>query len=286
MIAKVGVEVKPYHDLSGTFGSDLRDRAMMLEAAVLLGDLDRAQKLAQQVSAGMTDARWLSTQETAYSLVAMARFAEVAGGAGDKIAASWSLDGGAATPVGSTKALIQVPLGIKQTGTPKVKVQNTGDKPVFARVVTRGIPKVGNETPASQGLALSVTYRTAAGNEVPDVSVVEHGTDLIAHVTVQNTSGIKLDELALTQVFPSGWQINNLAPGPGQGYDYRDVRDDRVYTYLDLAAGASVEYDVPVNASYAGRFYLPGVSVNAMYDESIVARVPGQWIQVDALPEG
>ena len=119
-----------------------------------------------------------------------------------------------------------------------------------------------------------------------EVTHTEHGADLVAHVTVTNQSGRRLEELALTEVFPSGWQINGLAPGKGQGYDYRDVRDDRVYTYFDLDAGQSLTVDVPVNASYAGHFYLPSVSVSAMYDESLFARQAGQWITVEAQPEG
>ena len=35
-----------------------------------------------------------------------------------------------------------------------------------------------------------------------------------------------------------------------------------------------------LNAAYQGRFYLPAVSCEAMYDNSIFARVPGQWVEV------
>ncbi|GDX82921.1 hypothetical protein LBMAG42_47320 [Deltaproteobacteria bacterium] len=284
VIAKVGVDVTPYHELSGTFGSQLRDQAMILEATVLMGDLDKASRLAGIVSNGLTADGFMSTQESAYALVAMARFAGM-GGVSESMSASWSLDGSAAKEVSTTRPVVLQTLSVKQAGTPKVSVTNKGAKPLFARVVTRGIPAIGNESAEAKGLTLVVEYLTPQGEAV-DVSGTEHGADLIAHVTVTNTSGMKLDELALSEVFPSGWQINGAEPGRGEGYDYRDVRDDRVYTYFDLAPGAAAEFKVPVNASYAGKYYLPAVTVGAMYDASVVARQPGQWIVVAGMPQG
>ena len=270
--------------LSGTYGSTLRDEAMVLEAATLLGESARASKLAETVSAGLTAETWLSTQETAYSLVALARFA-TSGQAGVLSGASWKLDKGASVKVDATTALVRIPLPVGQAGRPALTVQNGGKGVLYARAVTTGTPALGKETAAASGLALSVSWLSPTGESV-GVTQLEHGTDLVAHVTVKNTTDRRLPELALSELFPTGWQINGVSPGAGPGYDYRDVRDDRVYTYFDLDAGASVEFDVPVNATYAGRYYLPAVVVEAMYDASLVAREPGQWVTVLAQPEG
>ena len=93
-------------------------------------------------------------------------------------------------------------------------------------------------------------------------------------------------ELALTQIFPSGWEILNTRlfdSGTNQEGDkatYQDIRDDRVYTYFDLNAGAEKKFIVHLNAAYLGRFYLPTISCEAMYDNKISARKPGKWINV------
>jgi uncharacterized protein YfaS (alpha-2-macroglobulin family) len=58
------------------------------------------------------------------------------------------------------------------------------------------------------------------------------------------------------------------------------VRDDRVYTYFDLKAGETKAVEVTLNASYLGRFYLPMVTVEAMYDATLNARAKGQWVEV------
>jgi uncharacterized protein YfaS (alpha-2-macroglobulin family) len=50
---------------------------------------------------------------------------------------------------------------------------------------------------------------------------------------------------------------------------YQDIRDDRVYSYFDLGAGAIKTFKVLLNASYNGTYYLPGVNCEAMYDNSV-----------------
>ncbi|HBK88904.1 MAG TPA: hypothetical protein DDZ56_09640, partial [Cytophagales bacterium] len=61
---------------------------------------------------------------------------------------------------------------------------------------------------------------------------------------------------------------------------YQDIRDDRVYTYFDLAAGQTKSFRVMLTATYAGSYYLPAVSCEAMYDRTIFARTRGQVVEV------
>jgi uncharacterized protein YfaS (alpha-2-macroglobulin family) len=73
--------------------------------------------------------------------------------------------------------------------------------------------------------------------------------------------------------------FRRATPSP---FEYQDIRDDRVYTYFGLKAGETKTVEVTVNASYLGKYYLPMVAVEAMYDASLNARVRGQWVQVTA----
>src|SRR5699024_6754587 len=91
------------------------------------------------------------------------------------------------------------------------------------------------------------------------------------------------ENLALTQVMPSGWQITDSRLGGDEQtepVDYRDMRDDRVLSYFSLGAGESRTYQVALNATFAGRFYLPGWQVEAMYEGAVRARNQGQWVEV------
>ncbi|HEY0978556.1 MAG TPA: hypothetical protein VGE21_13875, partial [Flavobacteriales bacterium] len=115
----------------------------------------------------------------------------------------------------------------------------------------------------------------------------EQGTDFQAVVTVQNP-GLNgyYAQLALTQVFPSGWEIRNSrlegteSAQRNSYFTYQDIRDDRVHTYFDLSSGMQVTYRVLLNAAYTGRYYLPATQCSAMYDNTINARNTGQWVNV------
>ena len=67
------VTIAPYRELGGTYGSDLRDRAMVLEAVVLLGMAEHVGPLAKSLSESLSKNAWLSTQETAYALLALSK---------------------------------------------------------------------------------------------------------------------------------------------------------------------------------------------------------------------
>ncbi|MEM9024630.1 MAG: hypothetical protein AAGB22_12865, partial [Bacteroidota bacterium] len=88
------------------------------------------------------------------------------------------------------------------------------------------------------------------------------------------------------QVFPSGWEVHNSrmddfeASYISDAVDYQDIRDDRVYTYYDLSRWEQKTFRIQLNATYMGRFYLPTVLSEDMYDHTIHARQPGQWVEV------
>ena len=67
---------------------------------------------------------------------------------------------------------------------------------------------------------------------------------------------------------------------PSSKSDYRDIRDDRVYTYFSLPEKKEYTYYVMLNAAYAGKYYLPATYCEAMYDHSTTALVKGQWVEV------
>ena len=64
------------------------------------------------------------------------------------------------------------------------------------------------------------------------------------------------------------------------GYNYQDIRDDRVYIYFDIAQEETKTFHVQLNASYCGRFYMPMISAEAMYDATINGRTAGKWITI------
>ena len=138
-----------------------------------------------------------------------------------------------------------------------------------------------------------MNYTTPAGTKLNPASIPQ-GTDFIAEVVVTNpgTRAYDLREMALTQIFPSGWEITNARLSNMTEFantnvpTYQDIRDDRVLSYFNIARSARQVYRVRLNAAYLGRYYLPTVGCEAMYDHTISATKPGMWVEVVASEKG
>ena len=136
-------------------------------------------------------------------------------------------------------------------------------------------------------LQLSVIYLNTSGVPI-DVSKLKQGTDFVAKVVITNpgTRGA-YSQMALSQVFPSGWEILNTRMYNSEGAfqssrsDYMDIRDDRVYQYFSINSKETLTYYVQLNAAYLGKYYLPGVYCEAMYDNTISAGSTGKVVEVD-----
>jgi hypothetical protein len=85
---------------------------------------------------------------------------------------------------------------------------------------------------------------------------------------------------------PSGWEIRNARLFESSwgikenDYDYRDYRDDRVYTYFGLNQGQTKTFVIALNAAYKGEYYQPAIWCEAMYTENCYSRNPGTSVKV------
>jgi uncharacterized protein YfaS (alpha-2-macroglobulin family) len=178
-----------------------------------------------------------------------------------------------------------------KNGSSNVLVTNKGNNTLYVRLVTQGQPLSGdslkvNNNPAV--LVMNVNYISQDGNNV-DINRLSQGTDFLAKIVIKNPGkrGV-YSQLALSQIFPSGWEILNARMLGGEGAfkssasTYQDIRDDRVYTYFNMKEKETLVYYVQLNASYLGRYFLPGTFCEAMYDNSITAGVNGKWVEVVA----
>ena len=146
------------------------------------------------------------------------------------------------------------------------------------------MPAASEEKAVSNRLKMSVSYTDENNNPIR-VDTLSRGRVVYAVVTVTNPGAAALHDLALNHKFPSGWEIQNerlysQAVSYPSVVSYQDIRDDRVYSFFDLGAGASVVVKTKLIATYPGRFYLPAVCCEAMYDASVSALIPGLWVEV------
>ncbi len=287
LVDGISKEALDHSSAEATYGSVQRDQAMVMETLLHIGRNTEAFELLQSIAAYMgNQAQWMSTQTTAYALIAIAEYAEK-NKLDEKIQAQLSING-KKLAVESDKFIYQHFLQNPEQQQ-NLQITNQGSATVFTRLISRGVPLQGQEKEEARNLRVNVVYKNMKGEEI-DVTKISQGTDFVASVTVHNPSSTKTHkEMALHQLFPSGWEIinNRLHDSPkhyGQGApDYQDVRDDRVYTYFDMKPNSRKEFTILLNASYRGRYYLPAVVAEAMYDNSVYASKAGQWVEV--LPE-
>tara|TARA_B100000508_G_C11465884_1_gene282554 strand:- start:38658 stop:44237 length:5580 start_codon:yes stop_codon:yes gene_type:complete len=276
--------ITPYNELGYTYGSHFRDQAMIIETLTKMGRKNEAAGLVKDLSEALSSNRWMSTQTTAFSLKSIAEFVGKQP-KNDGISYSYSFNGKSGSPK-SNQVIHQSDLKVSGGAGKTLSFKNKSKSLMYVRVVRTGIPLAGDEVSKEENLGMNVVYKNMDG-QVISVEELSQGTDFVAEVTVRNP-GYRgyYNELALTQLFPSGWEIRNQrmelsgSTLSNDYYEYQDIRDDRVLTYFDLSRNSSKTFTIGLHAAYIGEYYLPAVRCEAMYDASISALKKGRKIKV------
>jgi uncharacterized protein YfaS (alpha-2-macroglobulin family) len=276
------IDFKPPKYNYYTYGSVDRNRAMALETMIITGN-SKAREISEQIAKDLSSTSWMSTQTTAYSLLAMAKMVEANGGKDMSFTYTF---GGKSETITTKSTISQRELPIVD-GSNTLRMKNAAGNLVYVRVLNSGKLPLGEELAEQRGLSVSVIYQDLKGNRL-DVKKLQQGQDIVARVSVSNLKSDNLRDVALTQIFPSGWEIVNTrftdyGDTTTSSARYTDIRDDRVNFYFDLPSkgkyGTKV-FTVMLNAAYLGTYYLPGTQVEAMYDNDFFVRNKGRWIEV------
>ncbi|MDY8137030.1 alpha-2-macroglobulin family protein [Aquimarina sp. 2201CG5-10] len=263
-----------------TYGSLNRNRAMALETLVLLDQKAEAQKIAVEMAKELSSKKWMSTQTTSYALMAMAKYATYVGGKGIQV--NYTLNGKSNNANTDKTLESSGELAISKNNS--LLLKNNKDNTIFVQLATSGILPVGQEKVIQSNFRAIVDYKTREGR-ILDVNQLTQGTDFVAEVTITNTTDSKVKDIALSEIFPSGWEVVNtrftdFGSFKANKVTHTDIRDDRVNFYFDLKPGESKTVTILLNASYLGKYYLPGIQCEAMYDNDYLVRTQGKWVEV------
>jgi len=280
-----GHDVSQYMDFNQTYGSDMRDKALILQSLSAIGDEENALSFAQDISKSLTGKGWMSTQTTAFCLMSMSEYYNRNVKVTNGMRYEYAVDGNA-QEISTDLNLTQAGLNVDNRDKISLSFTNTDSKDLFLALAVSGKPLEDSINNVDNNISMSVVYRDIEG-KVIDPSALEQGTDFIAEISIGN-AGVytRYRDLALTQIFPSGWEIINkrMYNVPDalkeSSFEYRDIRDDRVITYFSIYRRGTVKFVVLLNAAYAGHFYLPGPQCEAMYNNDVYARRSGKWVEV------
>lgn len=225
----------------------------------------------------------MSTQTTAYSLVSIAHYLKMNNSS--TLNFKYRIDKGEWKTVTDDKTIWSKTIAVDQ-GAHDVEIENLTSNKLHPHLTMEGQPmpsQYSNEADESKRLTMVVKY-SQNGRAVSPTSI-QQGTDVKIEVTIHNPSNQDYSELALTHIFPSGWEVHNqrMDNSVNTTYDrpeYLDLRDDRVNLFFDLKNNKSKTFSYTISGSYAGDFYLPTIKCQAMYDHTIYASKAGQWVKV------
>lgn len=256
VMGKESVETTGDH---GTFWTALRDKAMKLEAFVLMGYIERAMPLARELADEFSSQSYV-TQEVAFVSAAFSRLSKALG---DKVSDVTVSCGGKTIAIKDVSGIRTMDLPVSAG---KVSVENRGDEPVYVSLTNVRQPCADEIIDAQEsGVTIGISYTDMNDNPL-DADAIRQGTDFCAYVQVGKTDNMDSESMALTFRLPSGWEVwNERIHGAEIGSCVQDIRDDRVCMYFKLNGLETRTFRIRLTAAYAGEYLYPSAVAEDMY---------------------
>jgi uncharacterized protein YfaS (alpha-2-macroglobulin family) len=283
-----------------TWGTGLRDKAVILEMAVLFERWQEANPIVDELARALSTEEWYSTQTTGQMLLALGKF--MLANESGKLPV---MSGTVRLPDGQKKKFntegisftADIEGGFGKAAVVELDPSSSVNR-VFCTVSWSGVPLEPDMTEVSKNLNLSAEWLDDEGRPI-DHARLKQGTVFWGHFTVGTPVLSRIDNMALVQVLPSGWEIENIRLS-GEDlpewatdmrlnlFDYQDIRDDRVMWFFNYMPAydyknnqyRKLDFLVKLNAVTPGEFVLPPTLLEAMYDVNFQARKGGRKVSV------
>ncbi len=281
------IERKRYNGWS--FYSDRRARGLMLSTfADLFGSVPEGEPLANLVASALRGKRsgWYTTQELVWGITGLGKFVgQVSEG---HRPAKLFADDQSIAPLSKTnkaKSRTWTLYRASEFGSLELELKSQKDDRLFLILSSEGIQKDAKYEYGGQGLSLTRTYRVASG-EPAKLGALALGEVVYVELKLKNTSQERVQNLAMVDRLPAGFEIENPRLGRGSSVswlkrntqwrpDHMNIRDDRVEIFGALQRGEVKTVVYAVRAISAGRYMIPPAQLEAMYDPDRWARVAG-----------
>ncbi len=262
------------------FASQTRSDAIALMTLQQVAPDDpRIEKLVAGLREARRGGRWRNTQENAFALLALSRYASAAESVTpEHRVQAW---------IGTTRVVdveqlgfdvrprsgvvsLREALGDRRGDRAHVVIHREGQGRAYYRV---GVEWTPQDAPArSQGLSIHRTIPTEIG--VGDTAMIQ--VSLWADAAVHH--------LAVEVPLPAGLEAVDTALGGGARarvlgsethsafLSHREVRPDRVVLFFDSLPPGTTEHTIPIVATTPGRYTMPAAVAEAMYEPETRAR--------------
>ena len=252
----------------GSFYSDIRDESIALNVLI---DVDPGNAqipvMSNHVVEKLKQRTWYSTQESAFSFLAMGKLARAANKS--TVTATITANGKTAATLSSGS----VQLTAKQLTGNTVDIVTKGDGNLYYWWQSEGISASGAYKEEDNYIKVRRKFfdrygRVLSGNTFKqnDLMIVQLSLEKMYSGTVEN--------IVLTDLLPAGFEIENPRTKELPGMEWikdasnptaMDVRDDRINLFVDLYSGRQLYY-YAVRAVSPGVYKMGPASADAMYN--------------------
>ncbi len=258
----------PYRQTAGTFASNTRDLAILLDALIEVNPkADAIPLVIDKLSSLRRYGRWGSTQDNAIALMALGKSVS-------RDAKTQNGDVIVTLPNGEKFVNQSVELSTIDLLSGEVSIVTTKDAEANYFWQADGISNTSTVSDEDHGIQIRRQYLSTK-NEKVNLNQLRQGDLIIVQLTLSSKDG-KLNNVAVTDLLPMGLEIENARLSTSADIpwlkstaqpDYTDIRDDRMNLYLTLTEHEVVYY-YTTRAVTVGNFAIPSVRAEAMYDES------------------
>ena len=252
----------------GSFYSDIRDESIALSTLL---DVDPGNNqvpvMAKHIVDKLKQRKWYSTQESAFSFLALGKLAKR--NANTNITATISANGKQVANFTGK----DVKLTAKQLGQNNLQVSTQGTGQLYYWWKSEGISSSGAYTETDNYLKVRRRFFDRYGRVIQGNTFKQNDL-VIVQLTLDKSYDGSVDNIVLTDLLPAGFEIENPRTKEIPGMEWikdadtptsLDVRDDRINLFVNLNLNRSVFY-YAVRAVSPGIFRMGPASADAMYN--------------------
>lgn len=257
----------PNKSLDGSFYSYIRDQALSLN---VLMDTDPTNRqvgiMAKQLSEGLAKERYLSTQENAFSILALGKVAKLA----NQTTSTASVTAGTKT-IGNTQGAA-LTMNMKPYANDAIALQVKGKGGYYYFWEMAGITADGSYKEEDNFIRVRRTFFDRNGREAG--TSFRQNDLVVVRISIEAMRNDEVENVAITDMLPAGFEIENtrLNEMPNMPWikepaeaEYTDIRDDRINLFTTVTK-ARKDFYYMVRAVSPGTYHLGPVQTDAMYD--------------------
>jgi uncharacterized protein YfaS (alpha-2-macroglobulin family) len=255
------------------FGSGTTDAAQLLAAWLdVAPQNEHVGQFARFLDQRQKDGHWGTTIDNALALLALGKYARLAGPP-QPFTATLALPGGLTRAACATQE-VHWTSASGQTGA--AQIRNDGPGALYYSFRAEGVPANGVQKEEDAGLKIRRDWLDLDGNALAP-GVLAQGDLVIVRITL-DTLGRSLDNIVIEDLLPAGLEIENASLATAQVVPWvkektdwcasRDQRDDRLLLFTGNVSGERMFY-YAARVVTPGKFIVPAITASCMYDPEI-----------------